>query len=401
MKRLLLLLALAGCDGASVAAKDLGADLSSSGADLARAGDDLAGADLASADLARADSASSDGPSAPLAFVTARNGHLYIGADRFRFVGANRYDVNSFPPGSGKFYCGNAYSDADLDQLVSELASSTGATVLRVWAFQSFTLGGTDFSMLDRAVAAARQHGLRVIFTLENEWQDCTEPDSANSDGHKSGAWFASGYQSPLGSYPMSYRDYALAVVARYQDEPVVAMWQLMNEAESSDTNALYNFTVDMAAAVKLADSKHLLSLGTLGSGQAGTSGTNYKKLHSVSGIDVVEAHDYNDEAVAMPGSPSSTSNSIFSDVADAASLGKPFFIGEAGIAAPSPMYPFSDAQRAQYMDDKIAAHWAAGSDGFLVWSWYDLKSDNLQGWDFNGSDPLAAVLAKYAAEAP
>ncbi len=117
-------------------------------------------------------------------------------------------------------------------------------------------------------------------------------------------------------------------------------------------------------------------------------------------GIDVVEAHDYGAESTPIPGSPSSTMNSIYSDVDDAALLGKPFFIGEAGIAAPSP-YPFSYAQRAQYFDDKIAAHWAAGTDGFLVWSWYDLKSDNWMGWDFGPTDPLAAVLARHAAEKP
>ena len=76
------------------------------------------------------------------------------------------------------------------------------------------------------------------------------------------------------------------------------------------------------------------------------------------------------------------------------------FFIGEAGIPAPSP-FPFSYAQRAQYMDDKITAQWSAGSDGFLIWSWYDLKSDNSQGWDFNAQDPLAAIVAKHAAEKP
>jgi endo-1,4-beta-mannosidase len=329
------------------------------------------------------------------------NGDLWAGASRFRFVGANRYDVASFPPGSGKFYCGNAYSDADLERMVTELQTSSGATVLRLWAFQSFTLGGTDWSMIDRAIAAARRHGMRLILTLENEWQDCTQPDPASGDGRKSGAWFSAGYKSPLGTYPLSYRDYATAIVTRYRDEPVIAMWQLMNEAESSDAAALYAFTVDMAGVVKFGDAKHLLSLGTLGGGQAGTAGSDYRKLHAVGGIDVVEAHDYGHEAAALPGSPTSTANTIYSDVRDAAALGKPFFIGEAGIAAPSPMYPFSYAERAQYMDAKIAAHWAAGTDGFLVWSFYDLKSDNWQGWDYGPTDPLAAVLAKHAAETP
>jgi endo-1,4-beta-mannosidase len=388
-----LLLFLVGCDGSLLTNQDLGQDLSTAPKEDLAHNDDLAGADLAGLDLAGPDMAQ-------LELVSAKNGDLYVGTGRFRFVGANRYDVNSFPPGSGKYYCGNAYSDADLDRLMMELAA-TGATVLRVWAFQSFTLGGSDFSMLDRAIATARKHNLRLIFTLENEWKDCTQADPATADGRKGAGWFDTGYKAPLASDPMAFRDYALAVVTRYKDEPVIAMWQLMNEAESTDANALYNFTVDMAGVVKFADSKHLLSLGTIGTGQAGTSGSNYKRLHMVGGIDVVEAHDYGNEAIAMPGSPSSTSNSIYSDLNDAAAIGKPFFIGEAGIPAPTPMYPFSYTQRAQYMDDKITAHWTAGSDGFLIWSWYDLKTDNLQGWDFNGQDPLAAIVAKHAAETP
>jgi mannan endo-1,4-beta-mannosidase len=273
---------------------------------------------------------------------------------------------------------------------------------LRLWAFQSFTLGATDFSTIDRAIAAARRHGLRLILTLENEWKDCTEPDPATADGRKSAGWFTSGYYStPDGTYALPYRDYVRAVVARYQSEPVVAMWQLMNEAESTDANALYNFAVDMAGVVKFSDGNHLLSLGTIGSGQAGTSGADYRKLHAVPGIDVVEAHDYGNAGVALPGAPSSTANSIFADLADADALGRPFFIGEAGIPAPSPMYPYSYGERAVDFDAKLAAHWAAGTDGFLIWSFYDLKPDNLQGWDFNGQDPLAAVLAKYAARLP
>jgi hypothetical protein len=335
-------------------------------------------------------------------FVTAVGLSLYADGRPFRFVGANRYDVASFPPGSGKFYCGNAYSDGDLDRLVGELASSTGATVLRLWAFQSFTLGGSDFSMIDRAIATARRHGLRVILTLENEWRDCTQPDPASSDGRKSGGWYQSGYYAAIdGSYAVPYRDYVQQIVARYKDEPAVAMWQLMNEAESSDTDALLQFAGDMAGVVKFIDGNHLLSLGTLGSGQPGTDGANYRRLHAVAGIDVVEAHDYGNATQALPGAPSSTANSVFADLHDALTLGKPFFVGEAGIPAPAPMYMYSYAERAADMDAKLAAHWSHGTVGFLVWSWWDGKSDNAQGWDFNSADPLAAVLAKYAAQPP
>lgn len=335
----------------------------------------------------------------PALFVTAQGSDLFAEGKRFRFVGANRYDVASWPPGSGNFYCGNAYSDSELDTIVGGLASSTGATVLRLWAFQTFTLGGSDFTTIDRVIATARAHGLRVILTLENQYQDCTQTDPGTSDGSKSATWYGGGYETDaLGADTLPYRDYVRQFVARYQNEPAIAMWQLMNEASSSDADALYGFAVDMASVVKGADPNHLLSLGTLGSGQPGTDGANYKRLYSIPGIDVVEAHDYDHATVAMPGSPSSTSNTVYSDLQDAAALGKPFFIGEAGIPAPAPMYMYSYADRAADMDAKIAAQWAAGTDGFLIWSWWDGMSDNLQGWDFNTTDPLAAVLAKYAA---
>jgi hypothetical protein len=332
-------------------------------------------------------------------FLEATGGSFTLGGKVVRLVGVNRYDVASFPPGSNKFACGNAYSDAQLAQLLDELSTTTRANVLRLWAFQSFTLGGADFTMLDRAIAAAKQHGLMVIFTLENEWQDCTQPDSNSSDGRKSGTWFNSGYRAPLGTYPMSYRDYVQLVVKRYANEPAIAMWQLMNEAESTDANALLAFTMDMATLVKGLDPQHLLSLGTIGGGQMGTAGGTYKQLHMVAGIDVVEAHDYGNEAVALPGAPSATANTIYSDLQDALALHKPFLIGEAGIPAPSPVYPFSYEQRATDMDAKLAAEFAGGAAGFLVWSWYDLNTDNLQGWDFNGSDPLASVLSKYVTQ--
>jgi len=370
---------LAGCGVTTQPISDGGADQGA--ADL---GADGAPADLAGADLA----------SAPLPFVASAGGHLTISGQRFRFVGANRYDVASFPPGSGKFYCGNAYTDAQIDQMMSELRSSAGATMLRIAGYQSFTLGATDWTTVDRAIAAARKHGLRLMVVLENEWKDCTQPDPATADGRKGGDWFKTGYLSPLGSYALSYRTYVQTIVGRYQDEPTIAMWQLMNEAESTDGPALLAFTKDMAGLVKSLDSKHLLSLGTIGGGQPGTAGAAFQDLHAVAGIDVVEAHDYGHETTALPAA-------IAADLQVATQLGKPFFLGEAGIAAPAPMYAFSYADRATYMDAKIGAHWASISDGFLVWSFYDLMADNWQGWDFGPTDPLAAVLKARAAQAP
>src|SRR5207302_9114274 len=125
--------------------------------------------------------------------------------------------------------------------------------------------------------------------------------------------------------------------------------------------------------------------------GPAGPAGGAYRALHALDGIDVVEAHDYNSESTAMPAA-------ILSDIQDAAALGKPFFVGEAGIGAPAPEYPYSYAQRAGFFDAKIAAQWSAGSDGFAIWSWWDGKSDNVMGWDVSPTDPTSVILSKHAA---
>lgn len=48
--------------------------------------------------------------------------------------------------------------------------------------------------------------------------------------------------------------------------------------------------------------------------------------------------------------------------------------------------------------DAKLAAQWNAGTDGFLIWSWWDGKRDNPMGWDVSPTDPTAMILHKYAA---
>jgi hypothetical protein len=153
-------------------------------------------------------------------------------------------------------------------------------------------------------------------------------------------------------------------------------------------------FAADVSAALKSVDPTHLVSLGTIGTGQSGTAGDAYRRLHEAPSIDVVEAHDYGAAESPMPAA-------IEGDLRVAAGVEKPFFIGEAGIPAPQPTYAYSYEERARFMDAKIGAHWERGTAGFLVWSFYDLKDDNAGGWDFSPSDPLAAVLLRRSTQHP
>jgi endo-1,4-beta-mannosidase len=236
---------------------------------------------------------------------------------------------------------------------------------------------------IDRLIAAGKRHDVRLLLTLENEWQDCTEPDASTADGRKGTAWFAGGWKTTL-------QPHIERLVARYRDEPQIAMWQLMNEAECPSADALRTFAEEASSLIKSLDGNHLVSLGTIGTGQLGTEGDDYKRLHEIPTIDIVEAHDYHAEREALP-------EKIAMDMEVARAIGKPFFVGEAGIAAPLPQHPFSFEERAALFDAKLEAAFERGASGYLVWSFYDLTGGNWQGWDFGPGDPLAAVLKRRA----
>jgi mannan endo-1,4-beta-mannosidase len=326
---------------------------------------------------------------APTGFATRSGTQFLLNGQPFHFIGANRYQAATM-------------SDSALDQMFQALSSQAGGKVLRFWAFQSYTNGGTDWSGIDRVVAHAKSNGILLIPVLENQWQDCTQ------GGYKYDSWYQSGYNSPYGSYPLSFRDYVARIVNRYKNEPTIFAWMLMNEAESKSSGgssvptALYNFTADMSSYIKSLDSNHMVTLGNMSNeGQPGTEGENFTKLYSLSTIDFAECHDYHADTLALPGSNSdgtlptswSSGNSSFAvNMARALkTLGKPFVVGEAGIQAGSG-YSYTVDQRASLFDKKLAAHFNNGGSGYLIWAW----STESGGWDFSPGDPLNSVLYKY-----
>ncbi|HTM68875.1 MAG TPA: cellulase family glycosylhydrolase [Candidatus Binatia bacterium] len=320
----------------------------------------------------------------PGGFVVSSGGHLRLGAVRYRFVGVNVYSLASAPPGSDGFVCGESRDDDGLRQTLDEVAAM-GGNAIRIDAYQSFTDGDGDFSRLDLILDEAGARGIRVILALENQWPDCTE------GGYKYADWYRDGYRRPYGGYRLSYRDHVAAVVRRYRDDPGVLMFQLMNEAESRDVHglddpeALLAFTEDMASLVRGIDRVHVLSLGTSGVARPGSGGAFYALLHQVNGIDVVEAHDYGADAVALP-------RDVWLSLLAARAIRRPFFIGEVGMDAP----PLSPEQRATLVAEKLEAAWHEDADGALVWSYRAGDGGNK---DFDFHDPLAAALRRFSHE--
>ena len=314
----------------------------------------------------------------PKSFLARSGSHLTLAGQPYRFTGASNYRLAGGPSAS-QCYVGN-HSAADYEKSLDGIfqdAAASGISVLRLWAFQSFAgASGRDFSNFDAVVSRAKQHGLRVILTLENQWKDCTLPGTTA----RKASWYAGEYAQNYG-YALSFPDYVRAIVGHFKDEPTVAFWQIMNEAESTDAGALQRFAAHIAGLIKSIDSQHLVSFGTLACGQYGTDPANYRLLHADANIDILEAHDYGAENVAMPAC-------LAANLQVAQALNKPFFIGESGIDASRFQ---SDAQRAGLFAAKMRAAAGAGVAGYLIWS-YQLGQEDPQ-FGFNPGSQVANLV--------
>jgi hypothetical protein len=328
-------------------------------------------------------------------FVTRSGSQLLLDGKPFRFTGINVYNaVNAdlcwYPLASGPL----------LDDSLSEMGP--GVQVIRGWFFQNFATvaGARDWTAFDHALDVARAHGVRVMPTLTNQWADCDGP-AGGSGTYKNDAWYASGYANATSPGTLvPYRDWVAEIVTRYRDDPTILAWQLVNEAEvkpSKDAGCSANggqtlraFADDVSGLIKSLDPNHLVSLGTIGGGQCGAQGPEYKSVHDVAGIDLCEYHDYGAPQVAIPGDQW---NGLQVRIDQCNELGKPLFIGEVGV---NPAEVGGFAGRAAALAAKLAARRAAGVDGELVWAWNAFGSSPVT-FDVGPGDPVLDTLAAGA----
>jgi hypothetical protein len=335
--------------------------------------------------------------SAPASFVTSSGTELRLDGQPYRFTGLNVYNATSV----GDCWYTLGRSGAGLGPALYSMGP--GNEVFRTWFFQpqATTDGERDWRAFDHVLGRARKRGFKVIPTLVNQWGQC-EGWSAYTDGYKSESWYRSGYRTSPSSpgMPATYRDWVAEVVTRYRDNPEILAWQLVNEAEAktaydgscSETASatLRSFAADMAGLVKSIDQNHLLSLGTIGTGQCGAAGDAYKDLHSVPGIDLCEYHDY--QPGAMPGDEW---NGLAVRLRQCRELGKPLFVGEVGIETAGAGGLIG---RAGLLAAKLDAQFRAGVVGVLAWNWRDEEhgGSSLDGYAIGPGDPALAVLGAY-----
>jgi hypothetical protein len=326
-------------------------------------------------------------------FVTRAGSALLVDGQPFRFTGLNIFNANSI----NNSCWGGLGADGGLDEALT--AIGPGQTVFRAWFFQPLATsnGARDWSAFDHTLAVARQHGVRVIATLGNFWNDCE--GSAVPARYRTESWFRTGYRlQRAAGLPATYREFAAEVVSRYRNDPTIMAWQLMNEASTpSDDGSgactrtsaatLRAFTQDMAAMVKSIDAQHLLSLGTVGGGECGTRGAEYLVVHAVPGIDLCEMHDYGPATEAIP---MNRENGLAARLAQCRSLNKPLFMGETGMEI-SPT--LSAEQRASALRARLSAEFQAGVVGTLIWDWCSEARHSCHGYEVGADDPTLLLL--------
>lgn len=347
-------------------------------------------------------------------FVTVQGRSFEIDGSPFRFVGANIYDAAA----SSRYSCraGSQMSDAQLTATLRYLHDDAGVTVLRFWAYQTYTQGATYWDGVDRVLAAAKATGMRVIPVLEDGPGDCTTSTTTTpKSAYEGDTWYSQGYKQPYGNATLSYREYVGRITAHYADDPVILGWMMMNEADTSARDAqarsvLVDFATDMVGVIKAADPNHLITVGTQSNGAPGASGGDFSAVYGVTGVDFAEVHDWGywgSDTEAMPGGtgstpPSATSLACVVPTAPvgcsfslAAKLGKPLIVGEAGITGRTAA---ERVTRAGLLRSKMNAAFGAGASGYVIWS---VTTGETDGYDVltTTNDPLIPQLRAVAEE--
>lgn len=352
------------------------------------------------------------------AFVTRSETKFQLNGKDFKFVGFNLFDAAA----TNDYKCAHwaRFTDQELDAAFKYMKQQGGATVLRFWAFQTYTKGGTDFSGIDRVITIAKNNGFKVIPVLENGPSHCTGQTIAKWQ-YNNDTWYTNGYKVKFGSAALSYRDYVKVIVERYKNEPAIFGWMMMNEADTSKKNStgksvLIDFTKDIAALIKGIDSKHLLTVGTQSNGASGATGQDFIDVYGLSQIDFAEGHDWAYWGSDTDPLPGSSDGKIAPDPASAnclktyqAKIGcsisqaiqilkKPYLMGEAGV-------PGTDAngrvRRADLLNKKMKAAFDNGVAGYLIWQFN--KVVDTEGLDILSStnDPIFPAMKAFSMALP
>lgn len=322
-------------------------------------------------------------------FVTTNGTAFVLNGQAFRVAGANNY------------YLG--YAPDSMAAAVFDLADQMNFNVLRTWAFldcgaaepgctpanakdgiffhywdsatgsPAFNDGPNGLERLDRTIALAEQHGIRLILPLVNYWDDFGGVNQYLS-------WF--GLRGRDRFYRNSdvkdaYRAYlehlALRVNTRtgrcYRDEPAILAWELANEPRCvaddgsplpDGTGTLIDWVHEMSTWLKSIDPNHLVAVGDEGYFRC-------ERLLQVPDIDFGTCHLYPD--YAAQGDPIAFGvRWIRKHIEAGQRAHKPMLIEEYGWKAGRPDPAAGSVSRNAAFENWLNQVDRSGGAGALVW---------------------------------
>ena len=294
---------------------------------------------------------------------------FFLNGAPFRFAGVSGWGLlegtqcTALKPEEREAWMQRAY-----DELV---ASRT--KVARVFAFQSSAgPAGTDFTLFDASVRFARRAGVRLQFVLDHAQGNCSV------GGRRESSWYAGGYQGLDGNYQRTYREFTEALANRYQNEPTVLGYVLLQGLGGADPTTLTSFVTDMGKLLRVAAPRQLVSLDLTWEGADGAA--NYRALQELPVVDLIDVDDYQFEKSLQPVDPALLET--------LASIAKPTVVGEAAF-----LLDGDDAaalvRRADKARERLASYKQWGFSGALLWAYQPSWSAVSEEFDARPADPL------------
>ncbi|MBX7045509.1 MAG: cellulase family glycosylhydrolase [Ignavibacteria bacterium] len=317
------------------------------------------------------------------------------------------------------FFGCNMYELAFVDDETSELmlrdAAKAGFETVRFWCFY-----GVQDSKLQFIISSAKKYNLKLIPVLADRW-------GYNQSFIIDSEWYKENYKK-------EYLPFVLNLTGKFKNSEEILLWELINEPASEKFEYIYNFVKDTAKKIKKVNSRHAISLGTIG-GIGDKFGSHFsrfnsslfEKLYSIDELDAISIHDYSYDAALLDrieihyyfsgkekqakmfkalNSPVAAIRNlwdrfcikifgkIFSNpvsvrwlwgyyirknIASAKKLGKPVYIGEIGYKAGSGKF------RKDLIEYDRKRYSKAGVSGYMLWSFEAQgKSKDGHGYGFS-----------------
>jgi hypothetical protein len=292
------------------------------------------------------------------AFVRRAAQSFLLNGEPFRFAGVSSWALlqscTTTTADEREAWIQGAYDDlvASHAKVARSLASQSSAGA-----------NGSDFTLFDASVRAARRAGVRLQLVLDAADGGCSQ------GAPRDDAWYTAGYQTPDGNYARSYLDFATAVASRYRDEPTVLGYvliqgfggALVNPDHMVSPSALTSFATAMGQRLHGLAPNQLLSIDLEWGGLPDDGGATYLALEQLPEVDFVDVDDY---TFMYPPKPL---NPTLLQTLD--KLDKPAVIGEGafGLLAGNDA---ALAMRGEVAKARIAEWHDLGFSGALLWAY-------------------------------